>query len=236
MSNKRCMAWLLCAVSLLLVCVPWGVAYATNDTVPTAAVTTTATREATTATGVTTTAPRVTTAYVTTVTTTEVTAASAVTTTAPDTVVPRKKEGQKNLHWPLAKAEGTVRATYGYRWGELHRGVDMAAAIGDTVLAAADGKVIACEGRTYNGGYGMTVLIDHGDGVHTLYAHLDSIAVAVGDCVTAGQAIATAGMTGEVTGSCLHFEVRVNEVAVDPLLWLNTVNDLQEEGENDVAN
>ncbi|MBE6768767.1 MAG: M23 family metallopeptidase, partial [Ruminococcaceae bacterium] len=77
----------------------------------------------------------------------------------------------------------------------------------------------------YNGGYGTTVLIDHGDGVQTLYAHLDGLAVTPGEFVQAGQTIARVGMTGVVTGPCLHFEVRVNDVAVDPLKYLDVLMD-----------
>ncbi len=148
--------------------------------------------------------------------------------TAPEITVDRGEEAEEEtsngLRWPLLQTKTAVSATYGYRWGNLHRGIDIAATVGDPVVAAGDGKVIACEIDTYNGGYGTTVLIDHGDGVQTLYAHLDGISVTSGDFVTAGQTIARVGMTGEVTGPCLHFEVRVNEVAVDPLLWLDDVN------------
>ncbi|MBE6758188.1 MAG: hypothetical protein E7552_06555 [Ruminococcaceae bacterium] len=124
--------------------------------------------------------------------------------------------------WP-APTTRDISSSYGYRWGDLHRGIDIAAAVGDPVVATGSGRVAVCEGRGYNGGYGVTVVIEHGNGVQTLYAHLDSVAVALGDTVTAGQTIAAAGMTGKVTGPCLHFEVQVKGETVDPLAWLNGV-------------
>ncbi len=139
-------------------------------------------------------------------------------------------------HWPLSQKEAVVSAAYGYRWGRLHCGVDIAADVGETVVAVADGKVIACEEEPFNGGYGMAVVIDHGNGLQTLYAHLGKIAVSAGEQVAAGQTIAVTGMTGEVTGPCLHFEVRVNGEAVDPLSWFDNVHVLKgEENENETT-
>jgi murein DD-endopeptidase MepM/ murein hydrolase activator NlpD len=70
------------------------------------------------------------------------------------------------------------------------------------------------------GGYGTLVDIDHGTGIHTLYAHLSSLAVQAGQDVTSGALVGAIGTTGSVTGSHLHFEVRINGVAVDPEGWL----------------
>ncbi len=140
-------------------------------------------------------------------------------------VSPSVEEDENGLRWPLVQTKTTVSATYGYRWGKLHCGIDIAAELLDPVVAAADGKVIACDLSDYNGGYGTTVLIDHGNGVQTLYAHLDGLAVTPGEFVQAGQTIARVGMTGVVTGPCLHFEVRVNGETVDPLKYLDVLMD-----------
>jgi murein DD-endopeptidase MepM/ murein hydrolase activator NlpD len=89
------------------------------------------------------------------------------------------------------------------------------------VLAAADGTVIGAGAPPpgFNG-YGTIVAIDHGNGLSTLYAHLSRVDVATGQRVGAGQLIGAIGMTGISTGDHLHFEVRVANVPVDPMLWL----------------
>ncbi|WP_075289156.1 M23 family metallopeptidase [Pararhizobium arenae] len=99
----------------------------------------------------------------------------------------------------------------------LHAGIDFRAAIGTRISATAPGTVISA-GR--NGGYGNMVEIDHGNGVTTRYAHLSSILVNVGDHVKAGEAIAKTGNTGRSTGPHLHYEVRLNGEAVDPMRFL----------------
>jgi murein DD-endopeptidase MepM/ murein hydrolase activator NlpD len=103
----------------------------------------------------------------------------------------------------------------GYR--RLHTGVDMNAAYGDPIVAAADGRVIFTGWR---GGYGNTVIIDHGGGVATLYAHQSSIAVGYGDVVNGGDVIGYIGSTGLSTGPHLHFEVRESGTPVDPAGYL----------------
>ncbi|MFO7777300.1 MAG: M23 family metallopeptidase [Nitriliruptoraceae bacterium] len=99
----------------------------------------------------------------------------------------------------------------------MHTGLDLAAPIGTPVSTAAAGRVVAAGSR---GGYGLTVDVDHGDGLLTRYAHLDRIDVARGDRLTAGQRLGTVGMTGTVTGPHLHLEVREHGQAVDPADWL----------------
>jgi murein DD-endopeptidase MepM/ murein hydrolase activator NlpD len=95
----------------------------------------------------------------------------------------------------------------------MHNGVDMNASYGDTIIAAADGRVIYSGWR---GGYGNAVIIDHGGGVATLYAHMSSIAADYGEWVDGGDTIGYIGSTGLSTGPHLHFEVRVNGDPVDP--------------------
>ncbi len=99
----------------------------------------------------------------------------------------------------------------------LHAGIDFRAPTGTRILATAPGTVITA-GKS--GGYGNMVEIDHGNGITTRYAHLSTILVNVGDRITTGEAIARSGSTGRSTGPHLHYEVRLNGEAVDPMRFL----------------
>lgn len=99
----------------------------------------------------------------------------------------------------------------------LHAGIDFRAPTGTRILATAPGTVITA-GKS--GGYGNMVEIDHGNGITTRYAHLSTILVNVGDKITTGEAIARSGSTGRSTGPHLHYEVRLNGEAVDPMRFL----------------
>lgn len=114
------------------------------------------------------------------------------------------------LLWP---ADGWVSSEFGPRWGRNHNGIDIAAPTGTTVRAAADGVVYHAGAF---GTFGNLVAIDHGGGMTTLYAHLATVEVAVGQWVNAGTRVAGVGSTGRSTGPHLHFEVRVGGVASDP--------------------
>ena len=116
--------------------------------------------------------------------------------------------------WP---ANGTVTSGYGMRWGRLHEGIDIAAATGTPIWAAAAGTVIYAG---WLGGYGNLVVVDHGNGLATAYAHASAILVSVGQSVAQGETVALVGSTGNSSGPHLHFEVRINGAAVDPLLYL----------------
>jgi murein DD-endopeptidase MepM/ murein hydrolase activator NlpD len=118
------------------------------------------------------------------------------------------------LIWPV---NGPVVSGYGMRWGRLHEGIDIAASTGTPIWAAAAGTVIHAG---WLGGYGNLVVVDHGNGLATAYAHASAILVAVGQQVAQGETVALIGSTGNSSGPHLHFEVRVNGVAVDPLLYL----------------
>jgi murein DD-endopeptidase MepM/ murein hydrolase activator NlpD len=124
------------------------------------------------------------------------------------------------LTWPL---NGTVTSFFGYRVHpilgvrKLHTGIDINGSSGAPIVASADGKVILAQ--TY-GGYGRAVVIDHGGGMSTLYAHQSAIAVAVGQSVIRGQVIGYVGCSGSCTGPHLHYEVRLDGVPVDPLQYL----------------
>jgi murein DD-endopeptidase MepM/ murein hydrolase activator NlpD len=116
--------------------------------------------------------------------------------------------------WPVS---GTVVSGYGMRWGRMHEGIDISAASGTPIWAAAAGTVIYAG---WLGGYGNLVVVDHGNGLSTAYAHASSILVGVGQSVAQGETISLVGSTGNSSGPHLHFEVRVNGSAVDPLLYL----------------
>jgi murein DD-endopeptidase MepM/ murein hydrolase activator NlpD len=116
--------------------------------------------------------------------------------------------------WPL---NGTVTSGYGWRWGRLHEGVDIAAPSGTPIWAAAAGTVIYAG---WLGGYGNLVVVDHGNGLATAYAHASAVLMSVGQSVGQGETVALVGSTGNSSGPHLHFEVRVNGSAVDPLLYL----------------
>jgi murein DD-endopeptidase MepM/ murein hydrolase activator NlpD len=118
------------------------------------------------------------------------------------------------LIWPVS---GPVTSGYGWRWGRMHEGIDIAVPTGTPVSAAASGRVIYAG---WMGGYGNLVVIDHGAGLATAYGHNSSIAAGSGSSVSQGQTIAYAGSTGHSTGPHVHFEVRVNGAAVDPLGYL----------------
>ena len=119
----------------------------------------------------------------------------------------------------------TVTGTFGEaRPSHTHTGIDYAAPMGTPIDAAAGGRVIAAGPA---GGYGNRVIVDHGNGITTLYAHLSNIGVKIGDTLRQGQVLGKVGMTGDATGPHLHFEVRNGGVPVNPLDWLaNTLNGL----------
>jgi murein DD-endopeptidase MepM/ murein hydrolase activator NlpD len=118
------------------------------------------------------------------------------------------------LIWPC---DGVVTSGFGMRWGRMHEGIDIGCAYGAPNRAAAAGTVIYAG---WFGGYGNLVVIDHGNGLSTAYGHASSLAVSVGQSVSQGQTVSYVGSSGHSTGPHLHFEVRVNGVAVDPLPYL----------------
>ncbi len=116
--------------------------------------------------------------------------------------------------WP---ARGALSSRFGWRWQRHHNGIDIAALYGTQIYAAKAGRV------TFSGwyyGYGRAVIIDHGDGLSTVYGHASKLLVRVGDMVGAGQPIALVGSTGIATGPHLHFEIRVNGRPLNPLNYL----------------
>jgi murein DD-endopeptidase MepM/ murein hydrolase activator NlpD len=117
------------------------------------------------------------------------------------------------LIWPV---NGPVVSGFGMRWGRMHTGIDIAVPYGTPIHAAASGTVIY---SGWMGGYGNFVIVDHGGGMATAYAHQSSIAVG-GGSVSQGQVIGYVGCTGHCFGPHLHFEVRINGSPVDPMGYL----------------
>ena len=136
----------------------------------------------------------------------------------------------KRMYWPVPTVRN-ISSHFGPRWGTMHRGLDIANGAvpiyGQNIVAAADGVVIAVNstsryGTGWSYGYGYCVIVDHGRDsqgrtVHTMYAHCSKMFATVGQKVVGGQTVlAQAGNTGDVTGPHLHFEVRVDNVRVNP--------------------
>ena len=123
--------------------------------------------------------------------------------------------------WPVV---GTVSSRFGWRespWGrgtQRHMGLDITAAYGTPVRVSAPGVVVFA-GRD-SGGYGTTVVVDHGRNVKTLYGHLSGVYVRPGQRVSGGAAVGAVGNSGRSTGVHLHYEVRVGNVPVDPMLYV----------------
>ncbi len=119
----------------------------------------------------------------------------------------------------LPPVAGSVSSGYGNRSGGRHAGIDILAPSGAEVRAASAGLA----GYTGNGkrGYGSVVILDHGEGITTLYGHLATIRVQSGETVPAGSVIGTVGRSGNATTHHLHFELRVDGEAMDPVPYLN---------------
>jgi len=122
---------------------------------------------------------------------------------------------KRTFRWPVT---GTVSSGFGDRAGRHHDGVDILAPAGAEVHAADEGVTVYAGKRMR--GYGNAVVLDHGDGVRTLYGHLRTIRVKSADAVPAGAVIGTVGRTGNATAYHLHFELWVDGEPVDPLAYL----------------
>jgi peptidoglycan DL-endopeptidase CwlO len=138
-------------------------------------------------------------------------AAAPATPTAP--AGPIQGESSSGFIWPVS---GPVVSPFGPRWGRMHEGIDIAAPAGVPIRAVADGNVILAAPTS---GYGNYTCIDHGGGLSTCYAHQSSYAVTSGS-VKQGTVIGYVGCTGSCFGDHLHFEVRINGAAVDPMGYL----------------
>ncbi len=130
----------------------------------------------------------------------------------PEPLPPPESSG--GLTWPTS---GVVTSGFGPRWGRMHNGIDIAAGAGTPIYAAQAGTVV--QAAPY-GGYGNMIVIDHGSGFTTVYAHLSEFHVSAGTSVGRGSQIGAMGCTGSCTGTHLHFETRVNGIPQDPMLYL----------------
>ena len=124
------------------------------------------------------------------------------------------KRGTGQLIYPV---NGQFTSPFGYRWGRLHGGIDLAVPVG-TAVRAADSGTVRIAG--WMGGYGNYICIQHTGSMSTCYGHNSSLRVSVGQSVTQGQIIAASGNTGHSTGPHVHFEVRINGTQVDPMGYL----------------
>ncbi len=121
--------------------------------------------------------------------------------------------GSGQFSWPV---NGTLTSGFGFRWGRMHEGIDVAAPTGRPIGAAAAGTVIVAG---WSGGYGNLVVVSHGS-ISTAYAHMSQIAVSNGQQVGRGTVLGAVGSTGHSTGPHLHFEVRVNGSPQNPINYL----------------
>lgn len=125
------------------------------------------------------------------------------------------------LKWPVPSRKN-ISSNFGRRWGKSHQGIDIPARVGSAVVAAADGVVVYSNNGI--GGYGNLTVLAHQGGLFTVYAHAKVNHTREGDMVYQGQVIAEVGTTGRSTGPHLHFEVRYDSQAVDPMGFL-AIND-----------
>jgi murein DD-endopeptidase MepM/ murein hydrolase activator NlpD len=127
---------------------------------------------------------------------------------------PPVSAGASGFAWPI---NGAVTSGFGSRWGGTHAGIDIDCVTGDPIRASKSGSVLSA---TYDDGYGYHIVIDHGGGFASLYAHASKLYVSGGQSVSQGKTIAACGSTGQSTGDHLHFEIRVNGATQDPLGYL----------------
>jgi murein DD-endopeptidase MepM/ murein hydrolase activator NlpD len=127
--------------------------------------------------------------------------------------------------WPVM---GTITSSFGERLdpfngeGAFHAGIDIATSYGVSVRAAADGVVVKA---SFGGGYGREIVIDHGNGIQTVYGHLSGFAITEGEQVKRGQVIGYVGSSGRSTGPHLHYEVRIHNTPVNPHKYLRATID-----------
>jgi murein DD-endopeptidase MepM/ murein hydrolase activator NlpD len=122
---------------------------------------------------------------------------------------------------------GTITSSFGEREdpvlhngeGEFHTGIDISAPVGTPIRATADGTV---KSTAVANGYGREVILDHGNGLETCYAHMSGFAVMAGETVVRGQVIGYVGMTGRITGANLHYEVRIHNTPVNPHKYMHS--------------
>ena len=139
---------------------------------------------------------------------------SSTTNGTPPAANPDSSVSSQGLIWPV---DGVLTSPFGWRWGRMHEGIDIGLGAGNPIVASASGTVSLA--APY-GGYGNYTCIDHGGGLSTCYAHQSVQYVSSGQSVSQGETIGLVGCTGSCFGDHLHYEVRINGAAVDPLGYL----------------
>ncbi len=141
-----------------------------------------------------------------------------------DLIVFMNESTQKLASIPsIIPAQGFITSRFGYRTSpftgskQLHKGLDVSAPVGTKIIAPADGKVVFAQ---RDGAYGLSVEIDHGNGIITRYAHMSKFNVKRGDKIKRGELIGLVGNTGRSTGAHLHYEVIVNGVHTNPMAYI----------------
>jgi murein DD-endopeptidase MepM/ murein hydrolase activator NlpD len=127
------------------------------------------------------------------------------------------KRGSGAMIWPV---NGTFSSPFGYRWGRLHAGIDIAAPAGTPIRAAQAGRVVLMQGVGSSGGYGNYTCVQHTSTMSTCYAHQSRFGTSMGAHLSQGQVLGYVGNTGHSFGAHLHFEVRINGQPVNPMGYL----------------
>lgn len=122
--------------------------------------------------------------------------------------------------WPVI---GTITSSYGTRWGRMHNGIDISHSKKSKAEIVAAGAGVVTEAYYHRGGYGNLVIVDHGSGIQTYYAHLSEIEVKAGEQLNKGDIVGYMGRTGRATGYHLHFEIRKDNKPLNPIKYLPTV-------------
>jgi murein DD-endopeptidase MepM/ murein hydrolase activator NlpD len=142
---------------------------------------------------------------------------SAVAEVSSSSVGTARPSGTGDMIWPI---DGTLTSPFGPRWGSVHEGLDISSPAGTPIKAADAGTVILMQSEAESGGYGNFTCVDHGGGLSTCYAHQSEFGTSPGAGVNQGDVIGYVGNTGNSFGDHLHFEVRIDGVAQDPLGYL----------------
>lgn len=137
------------------------------------------------------------------------------------------------VNWIMPVADPVVSSAFGQiatlRLNRVHQGVDFKGPTGTAITASAAGQVVIADNTSLHANYGNTVVVSHGDGWQTLYAHLDRIDVQAGEQIKQGQMVGTMGATGKVTGPHLHFELLEHGHKRDPMAYLTHANKAKEQ-------
>ncbi|MFC1670609.1 M23 family metallopeptidase [Spirochaetota bacterium] len=131
--------------------------------------------------------------------------------------------GINEFIWPISRVE-RISSSFGIRWGHFHTGIDMPRAKGTPIVAAMDGRVVY---TGYSGGHGNTIYLEHRKKLYSRYSHISVMLVKKGELVKKGQIIALVGSTGNSTGNHLHFEIRYNDIPLNPLDFLPPKNNMK---------